>query len=119
MAHGSAAEVQCHLYIALDQNYISRKEFEELYEKIKDITAKGERERVQVFQGIVMGLRGAGISKTVTIRKDAKGWMVEKIFPLAQRKLASLKGRILILPFLLPAYLFAPDLIFSFLGQRR
>ena len=38
---------------------------------------------MQVFQGIVMGLRGAGISKTVTIRKDAKGWMVEKIFPLA------------------------------------
>ena len=38
MAHGSAAEVQCHLYIALDQNYISRKEFEELYERVEEVS---------------------------------------------------------------------------------
>ena len=31
IAHASAAEVQCHLYIALDQNYIGRKDFESLY----------------------------------------------------------------------------------------
>lgn len=54
-----------------------------VHEKIKDITAKGERERVQVFQGIVMGVRGSGISRTTTIRKDSKGWMVEKIFALS------------------------------------
>lgn len=39
MAHGSAAEVQCHLYIALDQTYIQRKDFEDLYEKV-DIVSK-------------------------------------------------------------------------------
>jgi len=38
MAHGSAAEVQCHLYIALDQNYINRKEFEELYGRVEEVS---------------------------------------------------------------------------------
>ncbi len=38
MAHGSAAEVQCHLYIALDQNYINRKEFEELYKRVEEVS---------------------------------------------------------------------------------
>ncbi len=55
-----------------------------VHERIKDVTAKGEeRERVQVFEGVVMGLSGKGISRTMTIRKDSKGFMVEKIFPLA------------------------------------
>lgn len=38
MAHGSAAEVQCHLYIALDQTYIHRKDFEDLYDKINIVS---------------------------------------------------------------------------------
>jgi large subunit ribosomal protein L19 len=55
-----------------------------VHERIKDITAKGEeRERIQVFEGVVMGLSGKGISRTMTVRKDSKGFMVEKIFPLA------------------------------------
>ncbi len=33
MAHGSAAEVQCHLYAAIDQNYINQQEFDSLYGK--------------------------------------------------------------------------------------
>lgn len=55
-----------------------------VHERIKDISAKGEeRERVQVFEGVVMGLSGKGIGRTMTVRKDSKGFMVEKIFPLA------------------------------------
>jgi large subunit ribosomal protein L19 len=55
-----------------------------VHERIKDITAKGEeRERIQVFEGVVMGLSGKGIGRTMTVRKDSKGFMVEKIFPLA------------------------------------
>jgi len=38
MSHGSAAEVQCHLYIGLDQKYISQKDFEILYEKIDEVS---------------------------------------------------------------------------------
>jgi len=38
MAHGSAAEVQCHLYIALDQRYIGQKDFETLYDKVEEVS---------------------------------------------------------------------------------
>lgn len=54
-----------------------------VHEKIKDISQKGEeRQRVQIFEGIIMSLRGAGISRTMTIRKVSKGYGVEKIYPL-------------------------------------
>ncbi|MBU4314871.1 50S ribosomal protein L19 [Patescibacteria group bacterium] len=55
-----------------------------VHERIKDFTSKGEeRERVQVFEGVVLGLKGKGIGRTMTVRKDSKGFMVEKIFPLS------------------------------------
>lgn len=38
MAHGSAAEVQSHLYVALDQTYITKGDFEEFYTKADDIS---------------------------------------------------------------------------------
>ncbi|MBU0646279.1 50S ribosomal protein L19 [Patescibacteria group bacterium] len=54
-----------------------------VHEKIKDVSPKGEeRERVQVFEGIIMGLRGSGVSRTMTVRKVSKGFGVEKIYPL-------------------------------------
>ncbi len=53
--------------------------------KIKDVTPRGdERERIQVFEGLVIGKKGHNrISATITVRKVSKGFGVERIFPLA------------------------------------
>lgn len=54
-----------------------------VHELIKDTNAKGEeRERVQIFEGLILAVRGAGASKSFTIYKSADGWGVEKIYPI-------------------------------------
>lgn len=55
-----------------------------VHERIKDVTPKGEvRERIQIFEGIVLGIKGAGVSRTLTIRKiSSGGFGVEKIYPV-------------------------------------
>lgn len=48
-----------------------------------DVNIKeGNRERVQVFEGIVIARKGSGISETFTVRKISYGCGVERTFPM-------------------------------------
>lgn len=52
---------------------------------------EGDKERIQPFQGVVIQVRGAGISSMFTVRKLSGTVAVERIFPLHSPRIASLE----------------------------
>ncbi|HEA6669514.1 TPA: 50S ribosomal protein L19 [Staphylococcus aureus] len=52
---------------------------------------EGTRERVQVFEGVVIKRRGGGVSETFTVRKISSGVGVERTFPLHTPKIEKIE----------------------------
>jgi large subunit ribosomal protein L19 len=58
---------------------------------------EGDKERVQIFSGIVIGRKGQGLNETFTVRRISYGEGVERVFPLHSPRIAKVeveqKGR--------------------------
>ena len=65
-----------------------------VYYKIKE----GEKERIQIFEGIVISRKGSSIRETFTVRKISYGIGTERIFPIHSKQIDKIevirKGRV-------------------------
>ena len=52
---------------------------------------EGDRERIQIFEGIVIGRKSKGIRETFTVRKVTFGISVERVFPLHSPKIEKME----------------------------
>lgn len=66
--------------------------------KVHTRVIEGGKERVQIFQGIVIAKRGSGVNAAFTVRKISYGEGVERSFPVHTPKIAKIevvtKGRV-------------------------
>jgi large subunit ribosomal protein L19 len=59
--------------------------------KVHYRVVEGEKERVQIFQGTVIGRRGDGTRASFIVRKVTAGVGVERIFPLHSRNITNVE----------------------------
>jgi large subunit ribosomal protein L19 len=52
---------------------------------------EGDKERIQIFAGIVIGRRGRGLNETFTVRRISYGEGVERVFPLHSPRIAKVE----------------------------
>ncbi|HXE42790.1 MAG TPA: 50S ribosomal protein L19 [Candidatus Baltobacteraceae bacterium] len=54
--------------------------------KVHTKVVEGDKERIQIFAGVVIGKRGTGLNETFSVRRISYGEGVERIFPLHSRR---------------------------------
>ncbi|GIL38922.1 50S ribosomal protein L19 [Roseiterribacter gracilis] len=59
--------------------------------KVNVKVVEGTRERVQAFEGVVIGKKNAGINSSFTVRKISYGEGVERVFPLYSPRIDSVE----------------------------
>ena len=58
-----------------------------VYYKIKE----GQKERIQIFEGLVISRKGTSIKETFTVRKISYGVGTERIFPIHSKQIEKIK----------------------------
>ena len=58
-----------------------------VYYKIKE----GQKERIQIFEGLVISRKGTSIKETFTVRKISYGIGTERIFPIRSKQIEKIK----------------------------
>ena len=59
--------------------------------KVHVIIREGDKERTQIFQGVVIGRRGAGMKASFTVRKVSFGIGVERVFPVHSKMIRKIE----------------------------
>lgn len=59
--------------------------------RVHAIIVEGERERVQIFEGVVIKRQGTGIGETYTVRKISNGVGIERTFPVHSPRVAEIE----------------------------
>jgi large subunit ribosomal protein L19 len=59
--------------------------------RVHTIVKEGEKERVQIFTGIVIGRKGRDINATFTVRRISYGEGVERVFPLHSPRISKVE----------------------------
>jgi len=52
---------------------------------------EGEKERVQIFKGVVIGRKGRGVNETFTVRRTVQSEGVERVFPVHSPRIAKVE----------------------------
>src|SRR6266576_1876411 len=59
--------------------------------KVHTKVVEGDKERIQIFAGVVMGRRGHGLNETFIVRRISYGEGVERVFPLHSPRVAKVE----------------------------
>jgi len=52
---------------------------------------EGDKERTQVYQGVLIATKGRGVNKTITVRRIVANEGVERVFPLHSPRIATIE----------------------------
>ena len=59
--------------------------------KVHTRVVEGDKERIQIFAGIVIGRKGRGLNQTFTVRRISYGEGVERVFPVNSSRIAKIE----------------------------